>query len=86
MKKWIIIIGYFILLNIIFLILDGTPFITDFILFNDFGKKVLQTDFFTNWFNFYETQLFNIVLLVATLHLLLTGLYDLLKRTKVKHS
>lgn len=85
MKKWIINVGYIILLNLLFLIFDGTPFITD-INFNDFGEKVLQTDFFTRWFNFYETQFFNVVLFFAMLQLLLTGLYDLLKRTKVEQS
>ncbi|ATP39797.1 hypothetical protein CSE16_06860 [Solibacillus sp. R5-41] len=83
MKKWIINIGYFVILNLIFIIVDGTPLITDFG-FGDFGKRVLQTGFFTNWFNFYETQFFNIVLFFAMLHLILTGLYDVLFKARTQ--
>lgn len=81
MRKWIINIAYFVILNLIFIIIDGTPLITDFRLGN-FGKRVLETDFFINWFNFYETQFFNIVLFFAMLHLILTGLYSVLFKAR----
>jgi YfzA-like protein len=83
MRKWIFNVGYFIILNLIFIIVDDTPLIKDFS-FGDFGKRALQTDFFTNWFNFYETPFFNVVLLFAMLHLILTGLYDVLFKTQTK--
>ena len=83
MRKWIINIGYFVILNLIFIIFDGTSFIID-LDFGDFGKRVLQTDFFTNWFNFYETPFFNIVLFFAMLHLILTGLYDVLFKARTQ--
>ncbi|WP_460011440.1 YfzA family protein [Lysinibacillus sp. CTST325] len=83
MRKWIINVGYFIILNLIFLIVDGKPPIID-LEFGNLGNKVLQTNLFTNWFNFYETQFFNIVLFFAMLHLILTGLYDVVFKTRTK--
>ena len=76
-------IGSFIMLNLIFIIVDGTPLMID-LDFGEFGKRILQTDFFTSWFNFYETPFFNIVLFFAMLHLIFTGLYDVLFKPRTQ--
>lgn len=75
LKKWIITLGGFLILNFIFIIFDGTSMVTSFN-FGDFGNRILQTEFFTEWLNFYENPFFNIVAIFAALHIVITALYD----------
>ena len=78
MKNWLINIGYFLVLNLILLIVDGTPLVDNFTKFNNFGNIVLQTGIFTKWFNFYDTPFFNEVLLFALVHIIMFPFYQIL--------
>ncbi|MFJ6210293.1 YfzA family protein [Lysinibacillus sp. NPDC092081] len=78
LKKWIINLGGFLILNLIFSILDGTFVVTNFN-FGDFGNRILQTKLFTEWLSFYENPFFNIVAIFAALQIIITALYDISK-------
>lgn len=67
------------MLNLIFIIFDGTSMVTSFN-FGDFGNRILQTKLFTEWLNFYENPFFNIVAIFAALQIVITALYDIEKR------
>lgn len=81
MKAWLIQIGFFIILNFILIIVDGTPFVTDFE-FGSFGNKMLQKEIFTEWFHFYETPFFNVVFLFAAIHIILFPLYQIIFKVR----
>ncbi|WP_066196195.1 MULTISPECIES: YfzA family protein [Gracilibacillus] len=82
MRNWLIQIGFFLALNVLLLIVDGTPLVQD-IAFGSFGDKMLQTKLFTDWFHFYDTPFFNVVLLFALAHVLLFPFYGIkLKKQK----
>jgi hypothetical protein len=81
MRTWLINIGFFLVLNLILAIVDNTPFVNDFE-FGSFGNEILQTEFFTEWFNFYSTSFFNVVLLFSLIHIILFPFYSIIfKRT-----
>ncbi|WP_445683169.1 YfzA family protein [Solibacillus sp. FSL K6-1523] len=81
-KKWIIHIGYFLILNIVFIIFDGTSLFTNFSFRNlgSFGNWIVQTGVFTEWLNFYKNPLFNVVVVFSIFHILITALYDVMFR------
>ncbi|KMY32379.1 hypothetical protein ACZ11_09620 [Lysinibacillus xylanilyticus] len=79
LKKWIINLGGFLILNFIFLIFDSTFVDTNFN-FGDFGNRILQTELFTEWLSFYENPFFNIVAIFAALQLIIISLYDISKK------
>ncbi|MEY9976363.1 YfzA family protein [Lysinibacillus sp. RC79] len=78
LKKWIINLGGFLILNLIFSILDGTFVVTNFN-FGDFGNRILQTELFTDRLSFYENPFFNIVAIFAALQIIIIALYDTYK-------
>ncbi|MFT9819356.1 YfzA family protein [Lysinibacillus sp. NPDC056185] len=77
-KKWIINLGGFLILNLIFSTLDGTFVVTN-VNFGDFGNRILQTEFFTERLSFYENPFFNIVAIFAALQIIIAALYDISK-------
>ncbi|QDP39178.1 YfzA family protein [Radiobacillus deserti] len=79
MKKWLTNIGYFLILNLILLIVDNTPFVNHFE-FGKFGDQILQTELFTEWFNFYETPFFNVVLFFSLIHIILFPFYRFISK------
>lgn len=83
MKAWLIQIGFFISLNLILMIVDGTPLVTDFE-FGKFGNEMLQKDIFTRWFNFYEIPFFNVILLFATIHIILFPFYQIIFKVRAR--
>lgn len=78
LKKWIITLGGFLILNFIFIIFDGTSMVISFN-FGDFGNRILQAELFTKWLNFYENPFFSIVAIFAALQIVITALYDIFK-------
>jgi len=81
MRAWLIQIGFFIILNLILMIVDGTPFVTDFE-FGNFGNEILEKEIFTEWFRFYETPFFNVVLLFAAIHIILFPFYQIIFKVR----
>ncbi|WP_040983194.1 YfzA family protein [Oceanobacillus jeddahense] len=81
MKAWLIQIGFFIILNLILIIIDATPVVTEFEL-GKFGNEMLRKEIFTKWFNFYETSFFNVVLLFATIHIILFPFYQVIFKVR----
>lgn len=78
LKKWLLHFGGFIILNMLFLIFDGTSFIKSFN-FGDFGYKVYHSAFFVKWLHVYSYPLFNLVAAFAVLQIIGTIFYDIYK-------
>ncbi|WP_432806980.1 YfzA family protein [Oceanobacillus luteolus] len=74
MRKWLNNLGFFIIMTVLLFIVDGTFLLNNFEL-GDFGERMLRTKLFTEWYNVYDNQLFNVVSFIALLQLLITGLY-----------
>ncbi|MDX8046517.1 YfzA family protein [Gracilibacillus sp. S3-1-1] len=85
MKKWLLHIGFFLILNLLMLVVDGTALVNDFE-FGNFGNEILQTEIFTEWFNTYDTPFFNVILLFGLIHIILFPFYSILfKKSSSNH-
>ncbi|WP_062352790.1 YfzA family protein [Bacillus kwashiorkori] len=73
---------FFLFLHFILIMVDNTPFVNEFE-FGNFGNEMLQTKIFTEWFNFYDTPFFNVVLFFSLIHLITFPFYWIIfkKRT-----
>lgn len=63
-------------MTVLLFIFDGT-FLMKNVELGDFGERMLRTKLFTEWYNFYDNPLFNVVSFFALLQLLVTGIFGL---------
>lgn len=75
MKRWIITVGIFLIVQVIFMMVDGTsmePNINDSgALFARMGRAILNSQLFTEWINPYSFPFFNLLLTVHVISILI---------------
>lgn len=80
LRNWVITIGGFVVMQFIFVLIDGTfleeP--NDGMLGN-FANRIVEADWFVEWLIFYENPFFNIITVLAVLHIVFHGIKDLIR-------
>ncbi|CDO04709.1 hypothetical protein BN988_03274 [Oceanobacillus picturae] len=98
-RKWVITIGGFVVMQIVFILTDGTFLeansnkLTDgtFLEANsnklgDVAYSIVDSKFFYDWLILYVSPIFNIITLLAVLHIIFHGTKDLVLISVPKRS
>ncbi|WP_340028588.1 YfzA family protein [Paenibacillus sp. FSL H7-0940] len=86
-KRWIITIGIFILVQLIFIAIDGTflePRLNDSGLFAEIKREVLESRLLTEWVAPYSFPLFNLFLIIFVVAMLIQAVGDMISTMFVK--
>ncbi len=89
-RRWIIIISVFIILQVYFMLVDGTgyePRINDSnnFLFETF-RAILNSKLFTKWITFYSYPFFNLTTALFIVAIIFQAIHDIYTMTKMRES
>ncbi|WP_051189157.1 YfzA family protein [Halalkalibacillus halophilus] len=76
-KKWLYTISIFILLQFIFILIDGTFLEPSPNRIGNFASRIVETKLFSEWLTLYENPIFKIITVLGVLHIIFTGMKDL---------
>lgn len=80
-KRWLLIVGVFIVTQIVFILLDGTgyePKINDSDnLFASMARSILDSKLFTEWISIYSYPFFNLFLTVFVTAIIIQAVCDI---------
>lgn len=81
-RSWIISLGIFLLVQVIFMLVDGTSWVPKLNDSDDFihrmFRSILDMKLFTEWFTPYSYPYFNLVMVVHIFALLVVGIADII--------
>lgn len=77
LRRLIITVGLFLVMQLIFIVIDGTFLEPNFNRMGNFASGLAKNDFFKNWFILYDNPIFKLITAVAILHII----YVLIKTT-----
>lgn len=85
-KRWIITIGIFLIVQLIFIAVDGTflePNINDSDnLFARIGRWILNSKLFNEWINPYSFSFFNMIMTIQITSILIQAVQDIRRMSK----
>ena len=88
-KRWVIIIGIFLIVQLIFIAVDGTflePNINDSDnLFARVGRWILDSKLFTEWITPYSYPFFNLCMTIHVIAILIQAVHDIISSIFAKN-
>lgn len=69
-RRMIIVVGWFLLMQIIFIVIDGTFLEPNLNKMGNFASELAINEFFETWFFLYDNPIFKLVTTVALLHII----------------
>ncbi|MFD2627526.1 YfzA family protein [Oceanobacillus kapialis] len=79
LRNWVITIGGFVVMQFIFVLIDGTFLEPNDGMLGNFANRIVEADWFVEWLIFYENPFFNIITVLAVLHIVFHGIKDLIR-------
>jgi len=83
-KRVFVTIGLFLLMQLVFFAVDGTFLAPKLNRMGNFAQEMVETTFFRNWFRFYENPIFNIITILAILHVLYISIMSVIVKNSVR--
>lgn len=83
-RSWGLVLVTFCIVQIIFILLDGTAYVPRM---NDTGNvlgRILQSELFTEWFTIYQFPWFNLVTIVFSIAIIIKAVVEIFTRNKRK--
>ncbi|GAQ18176.1 membrane protein [Oceanobacillus picturae] len=85
-RKWVITIGGFVVMQIVFILTDGTFLEANSKKLGDVACNIVDSEFYYDWLILYVSPFFNIITLLAVLHIIFHGTKDLVRISIPKRS
>lgn len=85
-RKWVITIGGFVVMQIVFILTDGTFLEANSNKLGDVAYSIVDSKFFYDWLILYVSPIFNIITLLAVLHIIFHGTKDLVRNSVPRRS
>lgn len=86
LRKWVITISGFVVMMIVFVLIDGTFLEPNNNIVGDFATRIVDSEFFVSYLTFFENPFFNIITVLAILHIIFHGIKDGILVSKMKKS
>ncbi|RIU93488.1 hypothetical protein D1864_08480 [Oceanobacillus picturae] len=78
-RKWVITIGGFVVMQIVFILTDGTFLEANSNKLGDVAYSIVDSEFYYDWLILYVSPVFNIITLLAVLHIIFHGTKELVR-------